>query len=223
MTVRPILFSAPMVRAILREIEKPGTGKTQTRRVSKHQDWPEEILRRCPRQSAGVPCLPGDILWVREAHYLTDDGHDQYPVYAADDAKVIEHLDNMGRVAGTIPEKIWRTHVKLRPSIHMPRWASRLTLEVTDVRVQRLQDISEEDAKAEGCGLYVPGHGFITHDELNAEPGYSNFLAPRMGVEAIWTEINGPGSWESNPFVVAISFRPHAMNVDTFLAQREAA
>jgi hypothetical protein len=108
----------------------------------------------------------------------------------------------------------WGDWTRPKPSIHMPRWASRLTLTVTDARVQRLQEISEADAVAEGAGFYVPGHGFITEADLRADPGYSNFLAPRMGFEAIWASIHGPDAWDANPWVAALTFTVHRCNID---------
>lgn len=244
MRVSPTLFSGPMVRAILREIEAPGTGKTQTRRLlksevpsqpeanchpnhsqkhpapylnaycseqgtvsnprgmSRHWCWWQVDDRQC-LPTFDVKYAPGDVLYVRET-WGECESFGGYLYRATHDGD-----DPVGNG--------WR------PSIHMPRRASRLTLVVTDVRVERLQDISEADANAEGCGLYVPGHGFIKHDELSADPGYSNFLAPKMGFEAIWTEINGAKSWAENPWVVAVTFTPHLINVDAFLANREAA
>jgi hypothetical protein len=229
MRVSPILFSGPMVRAILREIEKPGTGKTQTRRILKPQ--PETFIAsdtgsecevaiedgrvRLGRviTSQRVRFAVGDVLWVRETWSHSGTGVWKIAdVYMARDGRIIYRADN-DHDAGC----------GFFPSIHMPRKFSRLTLEVTGVKVERLHDISEAEAIAEGCGLYVPGHGFITHDELRGDPGYSNFLAPRMGFEAIWGEINGQASWEENPWVTVVSFRPHLINVDVFLAQREAA
>lgn len=81
------------------------------------------------------------------------------------------------------------TFWRKRPSIYMPRWASRITLEITDVRVERLRDISEADAKSEGvrCGIDCPDH--------------------RIAFGRLWESINGHGSWESNPFVWCLSFR----------------
>lgn len=77
-----------------------------------------------------------------------------------------------------------------RPSIHMPRWASRITLEVVGVRVERLQDISEEDAKAEGCALSADWKAFGV-----------------VAFQQLWESINGPGSWDANPWVWVVEFR----------------
>lgn len=202
MKERPILFSAPMVRAIL-----TGT-KSQTRRVVKptpqtvrnHRSavWdgdPAELMkllttagRRCPYGQ------PGDRLWVREA-WMPDppcDGTWGYTAWAG---------SRIGQIAA-VPERFqhpafcnyrasWlhgTDGLRWTPGIHMPRWASRITLEVTEVRVERLQDISEADAQAEG--VYTDP----------ACPAYDAYAQ-------LWDEINGPGSWEANPWVWAVSFK----------------
>lgn len=148
--------------------------------AARGMEWDGTVYRVRPQWEAG------DRLWVREA-WCAADAPGGFAYMA----------DHPGDPRG----------LGWRPSIHMPRAASRITLEITDVRVERLQDISEADAKAEGAGLYVPGHGFITEAELRADPGYSNFLSPRLGFEAIWREINGDGSWDANPWVWAVAFR----------------
>jgi hypothetical protein len=104
---------------------------------------------------------------------------------------------------------------KFRQGMHMPRWASRLTLTVTEVRVQRLQDITETDARAEGV-LWVPGHGEITPAELSADPGYSNFLNCREGYQVLWDHLNASRGfgWSTNPWVVAVSFSVARGNID---------
>ena len=189
MTERPILFSAEMVRAIL------DGRKKQTRRVMKVQPYPDSIVtvehfnqtvvdRHGDMQPGpeifgahwddgeyGCRCpygAPGDTLWVRE----TWAGHASGVDYAADFAAVSRTQ------AGP-----WR------PSIHMPRWASRITLRITDVRVERLQEISHEDCGAEGAW----------HDSYPTVPSYGNFAR-------LWNDINGPGAWDANPWVWAISF-----------------
>ena len=176
MAERPILFSGPMVRALL-----TGT-KTQTRRVAKEfagRDDLDAILRRFPEQSGCPYGQPGDRLWVREAHWWFKDEHD--PVTGYFPPKLtIEDVEY--RADGDDGRKVWR------PSIHMPRWASRITLEITGVRVERLQDISEADAVAEG--VYTDP----------ACPAYD-------GYRTLWDQINGSGSWDLNPWVWVVEFR----------------
>lgn len=208
---RPILFSAPMVRAIL-----AGT-KTQTRRVVKQQITPladgsswhqfdhrgsnyrmnlrngtvsqwSPLLQFCPYGQ------PGDRLWVREAWMdLQGTGIERVTgdpsryAYAADTPPG-SHGDECRKNYG----------LKWRPSIHMPRSASRITLEITSVRVERLQDISEPDAQAEGCAL-----GCMTptgDDSGSAIYGPGGYLA-------LWESINGPSSWEANPWVWVVEFK----------------
>lgn len=214
MTDRPILFSAPMVRALL-----AGT-KTQTRRIVKLQPPPivDGVYRpftqepdnwqgfgrdslihwygRCPY---GVP---GDTLWVREAHYLTDNGDEEYAVFAADPEDVGAHLSAIAALRAHHPSANWDSHAKLRPSIHMPRWASRITLRVTDVRVERLHEISEADAEAEGVREPSLGEivwaGFMGMDR--------DQCPPRTAYAVLWDEINGARAWLANPWVWAVSF-----------------
>ena len=199
MRERPILFSAPMVRAIL------SGSKSQTRRVVKYQapdlvdddGWPlvdrsidgiGEVRGACPYGQSG------DRLWVREdwraslAYELTPprDIPPGKPIaYQADGAGSLPHFN-----AG-----------KLRPSIHMPRWAGRITLEVTGVRVERLQDISKADAIAEGIARHADGNGFHTKD------GWHYSADPRESFASLWEYINGHGSWDANPWVWAVEFR----------------
>ncbi|WP_065321737.1 hypothetical protein [Tritonibacter mobilis] len=247
MTDKPILFSGPMVQAILREIREPGAGKTQTRRVLKTQSidgysangnlveyemglkhglefthivhglWhPESNPNGKSAWYVPVPFRTGQRLWVREAHYLTDDGENGYAVYAAEQGEVDEHLANMQTTMASHPSIDWSKHLRLRPSIHMPRWASRITLEVTDVRVQRLQEISEADAVAEGvepyCGIDPNCSGYRWYGD-SAERG--RWLRPRDSFRSLWDSLNAERApWASNPWVVAVSFRPHLTNID---------
>lgn len=236
---KPILFSGTMVRAILREIECPGTGKTQTRRILKcgmpeppsidnvvhhparHERpyldaynktswwcWWTRDDRPCEQFDAKYAV--GDLLWVRETWCHTGTGvWKPSDVHMAGDGKIIYRADNDDRSAGWFP------------SIFMVRSASRLTLEVTDVRVERLQDISEADALAEGV-TKVREHCYVIRgfDYDTAGLCHSSATTPYA---KLWDYINGADAWETNPFVVAISFRPHLINIDAFLKQREAA
>ncbi len=214
---RPILFSAPMVRALL-----AGT-KTQTRRLCKFdheadiagpatmEDWARglaagiahqqhiteaQILDKAEKLRGGTlhafqrndggligyTCpygKPGDRLWVRESIYLAS----QIMVGGVDHSTSCYAADDEPTVADAWP---WERDVL--PSIHMPRGLSRITLEITDVRVQRLQDISQTDALSEG----------ITHSTLND---------PRVEYRWLWESINGAGSWDANPWVWALTFR----------------
>ncbi len=211
MADKPIIFSGPMVNALL------AGRKTQTRRVLKPQPkvlkngiWyrPYPVLR--PLQwaylhgdriagFADTRYAPGDRLWVREAfigHYAYE--VNEYPPRDWGNKPIWFPAD------GPVPDKFagqfWH---RARPSIHMPRWASRLTLTVTDVRVQRLQEISEADAVAEGVDA-------ITMVDVPRQAAMSR----RSDFAAIWNSLHGPGAWEANPWVAAYSFTVQRGNID---------
>lgn len=200
MKSRPILFSAPMVRALL-----AGT-KTQTRRPLRDGTWldPKEgVISMCSVgngvtgfQSVACPYgVPGDQLWVREqfAGSIAYERHG-YPLR--------EWGNKIWYCADGEPRSGQWT--RPRPSIHMPRSLSRITLELTDVRVERLQDISEADALAEGVTpKWEPG---CSGRLMEAIGGFS-FRPAASAYADLWEQINGPGSWDANPFVWALSFK----------------
>jgi hypothetical protein len=190
---RPILFSGPMVRAIL------AGRKTQTRRIVRPRQVHEGINiyyvpKTCPYGRAG------DLLWVRETWA---------PVSTFDPSPETGALYRADPMYDGIDQFDW----PWKPSIHMPRWASRITLEVTGVRVERLNDISEEDAIAEGC------QETYCSPELTAEcePGTpqrelaelleGGWITAKGNFSFLWNEINGPGSWAANPWVWVVEFR----------------
>ena len=204
---RPILMSGAMVRAILN-----GT-KTQTRRVVDFlkPSADEEYARHVERHQ-GKSCkygTTGDRLWVRETWNRAErTGYDAAP---QDGRSGFDESDpdayNFGpcwfrATDERLVEGPWR------PSIFMPRAASRLTLEVVSVRVERLQDISEEDAIAEGIERIG-----AEHDGLYESPKWRDYTAegcyldPRESYESLWEKINGAGSWESNPWVWVVEFK----------------
>lgn len=220
MTDRPILFSGPMIRALI------DGRKTQTRRICKPANaaalshvvpvdvhpfdasgWFGDEEGEC---SFFVGYQPGDRLWVRETFCdLTE--HMTAPLFAGREGPVAYQAD--GEFIGC--------H-KWKPSIHMPRAASRLTLTVTDVRVQPLQDCSEEDAIAEGISFRV--WDVEEGDDAEMIEGWSSdpALAFRCGVgttaregyATLWNNINGVGAWDANPWVVAVSFDVRKGNID---------
>lgn len=210
MKERPILLSAQMVNAL-----RQGR-KTQTRRKCKRQPTPElfqtsyRLRQNYPNPGTstwwtadkdqlfpvlidGVDCpygKPGDKLWCKEtwaANWMYND-------VRANEARTNPRLegDNLWfRADGDLPGTHgWSSNLrgKWRPSIFMPRWASRILLEITAVRVERLQNISNEDALAEGV-------------ELRGK------LRPWALYRELWESINGPGSWEANPWVWVIEFK----------------
>lgn len=228
MKERPILFSAPMVRALL-----AGT-KSQTRRVCKsqpyangfkfdghdilcHNDYlpPSAMLmdvKRGPHRYSTsdvegweVECpygLPGDRLWVREAHAPRAD------CLVSWQRSMTESFNRTqpGDICYRADESARDWVEKWRPSIHMPRWASRITLEVTEVRVERLQDISEADAVAEGIEQLASPHADVALYRDYA-PGHDSTVSPVHSYETLWDSINGSGAWAANPYVWAVSFR----------------
>lgn len=214
MKERPILFSAPMVRAIL-----AGT-KTVTRRMIK-PSW-----SRCldldfddDRERARIGCpygAPGDRLWVREAWRFAL-GLDKYKPaevgeravdagYSRPWAPTQYEADCATRDHGLLRD-FGGAYGKLRNARFMPRWASRITLDVVSVRVERLHDITEEDARAEGVTPYVIGHGAATASELAAESGLREPNMYRHGFEQVWCDINGSESWHANPWVWRVEFK----------------
>ena len=250
---RPILFSAPMVRAIL------DGRKTQTRRIVKPQptfiessgrwkweptgavtasrEWWEymDSLSNCPY---GVI---GDRLWVREAFdivddpaaYHKDDGpRDDSPTYQCADAVrrgpngerwVVDYrAETNTRIMDKTGDRKWR------PSIHMPRWASRITLEIESVRVERVQEISEADARAEGCietwtetwwQGYREFDGEMHHQQAIGDAPPAWMIEPKKmnmdhlrtsaakNFQMLWHQINGWDSWEQNPWVWVLTFK----------------
>ncbi|MCS0459489.1 hypothetical protein [Rhizobium favelukesii] len=240
MTDRPILFSGPMVRALL------DGRKTQTRRLV--ADVPPQPDINChpeKRQLSAAPyldaycserktsnnprgmsvnwcwwqvddrqCLPtfkvkakpGDRLWVRETWSHTGDH-----VFSISDAR----RSPFGHAIYQADANPEYPHAKFWPSIHMPREFSRMTLTVTDVRVERLQGITEADAVAEGCKQYSSATKLSR--PFNAE--WKGIY--REGYAELWNEINGAGAWESNPWVVAYTFTVHHGNIDRL--SKEAA
>jgi hypothetical protein len=188
MADRPIIFSAPMVWALLDE------RKTQTRRVLKPPYGTLEYLRDGTWRPICIKFFPGNRLYVRE-QCATWVGDLQHAVYRADATE--EEWENLRHDAKL---GLW----KLRPSIHMPRWASRLTLTVTDVRAQRLQEISEGDARAEGAAPQL-------EDQPQAIPGMDGH---RGDFRDLWNSIHGPGAWDANPWVCALTFTVHRCNID---------
>ncbi len=203
---RPILFSSPMIRAIL------AGQKSMTRRVFKpgrrcldlnHEDDQAQALEMCPYGK------PGDKLWVRETWASAYGNGSWGTLFAADWAYVQgkRKHEKGPHFCASYDDRVQRDLVKWRPSIFMPRWASRITLEITDMRAEQLQDISEEDALAEGIeGPFDVGYrAFRIPDD--SKPRYSSAVA---AFESLWDSINGerPGcAWRDNPWVWVISFK----------------
>jgi hypothetical protein len=186
---------------------------------------------------------PGDLLWVREtfcAHWCEPprDAPQSYRIVTGDKLPPIkqENGDLYQPVSSDIMT-IWYGaesdkpfHMAWKPSIHMPRWASRITLRITDIRVERLHDITEDDARAEGCearpfpgpwwqGYRDLGDGQLIHQQAIGETAPDWMIEPKQmpptpwldrsargGFRSIWMGLHGPGAWDANPWVWVVAF-----------------
>jgi len=198
---RPILFSAPMVRAILED------RKTVTRREVKKRAALDCLAAGFEPAFLALPgnadlCpygRPGDRLWVREtteADYDTTNGA-VLSRYAADGEPVLYAGCGDPEYNGSVAH--WNYPRKSRPSIHMQRWAGRILLEITAVRVERLQDISRADIRAEG--LQCPPE--LASDDVS--PNYRDWYPAAW--RELWESINGADSWTTNPWVWVVEFK----------------
>lgn len=198
---RPILFSAPMVRAILEG------RKTVTRREVKKQAALDCLAAGFEPAFLALPgnadlCpygKPGDRLWVRESWQADSQVDCVAPRELSHGEPIRYPADWDFRQPGCAMIRPG----KIRPSIHMPRWASRILLEITGVRVERLQDITEDQAKAEGVRLYTD------HAELGDwwhVEGIETYSAdPRKSFELLWSSVGG--DWQANPWVWVVEFK----------------
>ena len=219
MKARPIPFKGGMVRAIL------AGRKTQTRRVVKPQFGdgviPVELYDTTPEghqcgghsglwvddcdwdQDAAVKCpygKPGDLLWVRESMREDVIGSVSYARYVAD---------------GLTSRHPWHYSRQSCPSIHMPRWASRLTLRITDIRIERLQDISDRGASNDCTAEGVFHAGNLLPDDWQ-ERGFSSI--EKCAFHDLWDSING--NWDDNPWVWVVVFEAINRNVDAVLSDQ---
>ncbi|MCW6058271.1 hypothetical protein [Pseudomonas fragariae (ex Marin et al. 2024)] len=204
---RPILFNGAMVRAILegrktvtrRAIQFPLIDRATGCDLAGSEIGAADVRNNCPY---GVP---GQRLWVREAWIPSPDaGHESWGNSACNYSDWVR----AGKKIGGIPldlrkprNCIYRANCndygfRWRPSIHMPRWACRILLEITAVRIERLQDISAEQALAEG----------VMSCEQDIDPD-GNDYSPLELFSGLWTMINGDGSWQSNPWVWVVEFK----------------
>ena len=251
MADRPILFSGPMIKALI------AGRKTQTRRligfpgIEKVVDFVKVATDNAGRpvyemkdaagqivsRPAGKGLIDyhfsprigvGDRLWVRETW-----SHSGDHVFSISEAR----RALTGWAFYQADENKDFPHAKYWPSIHMPKEFSRLTLIVTDVRIERLQDISEDDAMAEGVPEAMEGNvgdeiycptcrGDGVHGAFGANYGVTEVdctdcTTAKLRYRNLWDHINGAGSWDANPFVAAYTFRVIKQNIDRI--DREAA
>lgn len=221
MKERGVLFIALMVHAMLADL------KSQTRRIVKPQfeRVPVDVIDGVPSWDCptnyggevqmntdfGKPCplgVPGDRLWARETFFAFGRWETRFNIKKGRDEW---HFVDMTIEAGraylfTAPADYVKAHHKRgsvtptwwrRPAIFMPRVASRITLEITEVRVERLQTISARDAMAEGCEPLLP-------DPACSQVCPEDYVA---GYQKLWDSINGDGAWAANPFVWIVCFR----------------
>lgn len=236
MADRPLIFSAPMVRALL------DGRKCQTRRILKPQPigfpwfWEGDEVDPVPGwfdgyevgrtpcgaperevnvPLKGMPYAVGDRLWCREAWRLDSMNDDTSP------ADFVRGLAEQGMsgpnglVRFEADERdAWGDEYtlpvgRLRPSIHLPRQLSRLALVVTEVRIQRVQEISEADARAEGCPFTHDGRQYNPPpSDVDSWQGYG-----RASFSLLWSEIHGPSAWRHNDWVCAMTFSTHRANI----------
>lgn len=238
-TEHPILFSGPLVRAIL------AGQKTQTRRLLRWDGV--QRVEPCPVGPAGnwsltsyggslrvVRCpfgVPGDRLWVREA-WMTVGWAPERRWQLAYQASMQARPTELIEAPEGWREPLANIQRKWVPGIHMPRWASRISLENVEVRVQRIQEITEEDARAEGLprnwtdgqpGWSPEEHGYLTPAGLYADDHGDDspecwaywkgkrqvgcVYTAREAIRIWWGHINGADSWDRNPWVWAVSFK----------------
>jgi hypothetical protein len=225
MKTKPILFSGDMVKALLYG------RKTQTRRIVKNRGilpefrggkgfendpscwgWKDgntgyhitmlNSLADDPDFNSYCPYDNVDLLWVREAfcHGLPEIG--KLPWYYKADEK---------------PEDQGMTRWK--PSIHMPRWASRITLEITNIRIERLQDIRDADCYDEGIESWLEDHKNLP---VFSDGTPAKYLNIRQAFRALWESVYGEGSWDANPWVWVIEFNTHLINIDEYIREKAA-
>lgn len=226
MADKSIPFSAPMVRAILREIKAPGTGKTQHRVIL--ADAPQSDMHLDRTGPTGFEWVAdGGRLWVREAwrtgcrldHKSTAEivADCREAGYLRPWAPIRYEADGQKENWIADPHSFGAEPGRYRPGMHMPRPFSRLTLHVTDVRVQRLQDISQADAMAEGVEAREI---VVMPDRGNAPETWwfgtdSGRATPKSAFRDLWDDLNAKRApWASNPWVVAITFLPALGNID---------
>lgn len=216
MKERPILFNSAMVQALL------DGRKTQTRRIAKlnlsgraehagknwHVDDPN-VEKACPYGQSG------DRLWVRETWATTGEFADMKISELGVQDTIFRDTNIAYRADGDGYNEVSQAW---RPSIHMPRWASRITLEITGVRIERLSRICAEDAKAEGLKALSKDDGQTIKygiPDRDGWPGEDNYgwpwhrwrTDPRISYATLWESIHGIGSWDANPLVWVIEFR----------------
>lgn len=207
-----VLMSPPMVHAILREVEAAGTGKVMTRRLAWRfkdvvgEDGGEGLLQT-PTEWQRL--VVGDVLWVRETWAAVWPGADPAPLEQCQIQYRADLPDGSKDGPGGWPAADYRGNPdapKWRSSQRMPRWCSRLLLTVTSLRLERLQDIPEEDTIREG-GIRLPATGRVVTYRAAQHLGSANFDG-RSWFRSLWEGLHGTDAWRANPEVVVVGFSP---------------
>lgn len=220
MKERGMIFNGEMVRAIL------DGRKTQTRRplkwkqtrfteIGEREDgsnwpWSEDTEKVCDHWH---PCpfgAVGDRIWVRETYQGPLFDYEHMESYLEDSSKFEKPDFCMYRADGKPAPEFYdaddNLHCGWRPSIHMPRWASRITLEITDVRVERLNGISETDAEAEGINMEALFDSQDCYDCI-ADHNMTGRPTAKGAFKYLWESIYGEENWQANPWVWVIEFK----------------
>lgn len=221
--VKPILFSAEMVNAILEG------RKTQTRRIVKPPRWSlkDEIYLW-----GGSPAVPdddqaahfikcpygkkGDLLYVRENFFHGLWMDDDVPMLDENDQEMVQTWYKADKREQPLDADGDLLKVRWKPSIHMPRKYSRITLEVQNIRVEKLNNISEEDSQKEGICYYGQSYKSSEHNPM----GWGHTTA-KSAFELLWNSINK--NWDDNPWVWVVDFYAHKCNVDDFVKENKLA
>ena len=255
----PVIFSPPMVRAELDDMKNMTRRLAHVERTTRNPAAGESETYMAP--SPWQKVRPGDRLWVREEWRVSKKWDDWAPTHLP--ARTMTVMFTAGGSISNHPGGGWRPDRdypampagqfpdwagRRRASMHLPRWASRLTLIVTAVKIEKLRDISEEDAIAEGVsrlfteeecrtaagliGTKPEDHGWrnylwhglvgqgITQKQADSwHHQFSSYKAARDSFSSLWVRLHGPGSWRANPDVVAVSFQVIKANIDSLEAR----
>ncbi len=241
MKVTPMIFNTEMVKALLdgrkavtrRPVSKVRAGTIDCRTFNKTIVSGSQrfaVNQQNPNQEwLAYPFVVGDLIWVRETFCTDPDcDHDSW-----DDHELsFFEWNNCGCSAALLPDAL-KTHehclfragglpdLKWTPSIHMPRWASRLTLRVTDVRIERVQELTEEQAKLEGIryhSLYQEWGGVESHpDSRPHAPQWRWYEKANDAFKYLWNSIYQ--NWDENPYVWVIEFEVIHQNVDKVVSE----
>lgn len=206
---RPILFQPEMVQANMQDRK---TMTRRTRGLKSYTDWAFEGVMNLKKgyfgkfnKSGEVAFIkspygkPGDFLYVRESFA-------RLPLGLIDKKNNVRFAYNADYNYECLQITTQKLGLQWKPSIHMPKQAARIFLQVTDVNIERLQDISDQHAIAEGVKHVIDkvtgycGYNYITG-------GYNLMTSPYHGFKSLWQKINGPKSWDSNPYLWVITYK----------------